>query len=85
MKIEILGTGCYNCIKLETLIDEVLMELGMRDVEVARVTDENYIRKYMPLDEIPGLIINGVFASMHDLPDAETLKEWLRNAEAAAA
>lgn len=85
MKIEILGTGCYNCIKLETLIDEVLMELGMRDVEVARVTDENYIRKYMPLDEIPGLIINGVLASMHDLPDAETLKEWLRNAEAAAA
>lgn len=85
MKIEILGTGCYNCVKLETLVDEVLMELGMYNVEVVHVAEENYIRKYMPLDEIPGLIINGTLASMHDLPDAETLKEWLQNAEASAA
>jgi hypothetical protein len=24
MKIEVLGTGCYNCVKLEALIDGVL-------------------------------------------------------------
>lgn len=28
MKIEVLGTGCDNGVKLETLIDEVLTQLG---------------------------------------------------------
>ena len=73
MKIEILGTGCYNCIKLETLVDEVLKELGRTDVEVMRVDDEKQIRHYMPLDEIPGLLIDGVLASTHEIPHRETL------------
>ena len=77
MKIEILGTGCHNCIALESLIDEVLIELGKTDVEVVRVSDEHAIRHHMPLDEIPGLIIDGVLASTHSLPDRQKLKEWL--------
>jgi hypothetical protein len=40
MKIEVLGTGCYNCVKLETLIDEVLTQLGRADVDIVRVDDE---------------------------------------------
>jgi hypothetical protein len=63
MKIEVLGTGCYNCVKLETLIDEVLTELGKTDVEVVRVDDEKRIRHYISVDEIPGLLIDGVQAS----------------------
>jgi hypothetical protein len=81
MKIEILGTGCYNCVKLETLIDEVLVELGQSNIEVVRITDELDIRKFMPVDELPGLVINGILASVRDVPDRETLKGWLQNAE----
>ena len=77
MKIEILGTGCYNCVKLETLVDEVLKELGKTDVEAVRVSDEKQIRHYMPLDEIPGLLIDGVLASTRELPSRETLLKWL--------
>ena len=77
MKIEILGTGCYNCVKLETLIDEVLTELGLTNVEVARISDEKQIRHYIPLDEIPGLLIDGVLASKRELPSRETLIGWL--------
>jgi hypothetical protein len=77
MKIEILGTGCYNCVKLETLIGEVLKELGLIDVELRRVSDEKQIRKYMPLDEIPGLLIDGVLASAREIPPRGTLVEWL--------
>ncbi len=76
MKIEILGTGCYNCIKLEAMINDVLRELGKSGTEVVRVSDERHIRKYMPLDEIPGLLIDGVLISTCELPPRETLVEW---------
>jgi len=84
MKIEVLGTGCYNCIKLETLIEEILVELGQTDVEIVRIDDEQTIRKYMPLDELPGLVINGVLASVREVPDRGILKSWLQNAKVKA-
>lgn len=77
MKIEILGTGCHNCILLESLVDEVLTELGKTDAQVVRVSDEHAIRHIMPIDAIPGLVIDGVLASTHTVPDRQTLKEWL--------
>jgi hypothetical protein len=77
MKIEVLGSGCYNCVRLEALIDEVLKELGRTDVDVVRVDDEHRIRHYMPLDEIPGLLIDGVLASVREIPPRETLVNWL--------
>ena len=82
MKIEILGTGCYKCIELETLIDEVLQELGKTDVEVARVNDEKRIQHFISLDEIPGLLIDGVLASTRELPPREKLVEWLSGVSA---
>lgn len=51
MKIEILGTGCYNCIRLETLIDEVAEQLGITKFEIERVNDEKRVLEYMPLDQ----------------------------------
>ncbi|MEW6288200.1 MAG: thioredoxin family protein [Chloroflexota bacterium] len=77
MKIEILGTGCYKCVELEMLIADVLKELGKTDIEVTRVDDEQRIRHYMPLDEVPGLLIDGVLANMRELPPREKLLEWL--------
>lgn len=84
MKIEILGTGCYNCVKLETLVDEALTELGRTDVEVVRVDDEQQIRHYISLDEIPGLLIDGVLASTREIPPRETLVNWLSGVSAPA-
>jgi hypothetical protein len=80
MKIEILGTGCYNCVKLETLIDEIAEQLGATKFEIERVNDEKRVLQYMPLDEIPGLLIDGVLASTRDIPARETLFEWLSGA-----
>ncbi len=77
MKIEVLGTGCYKCIQLETLLNEVVQELGATSIEIIRVADEKRIRHYMPLDEIPGLLINGVLASTTQVPPREKLVEWL--------
>jgi len=77
MKIEILGTGCYNCVKLETLLDEVAEQLGATNFVIERVSDEKRVLEYMPLDEIPGLLINGVLVSTREIPPRETLVQWL--------
>ena len=77
MKVEILGTGCHNCLILEDLINEVLRDLGRTDVEVIRNSDEHFIRRHMPLDEIPGLLIDGILASTREVPSRDTLREWL--------
>lgn len=85
MKIEILGTGCYNCVELEMLLADVLKELGKTDVEVVRVDDEKRIRHYMPLDEIPGLLIDGALVCTRELPPREKLVEWLSGVSVADA
>lgn len=77
MKVEILGTGCYNCLLLEDLINEVLHDLGRMDAEVIRNSDEHIIRRHMPLDEIPVLLIDGVLASTREVPSRDTPREWL--------
>ncbi len=77
MKIEVLGTGCYKCVKLETLLDEIVEELGATNIEIARISDEKRILEHIPLDEIPGLLIDGVLASSGEVPARETLVEWL--------
>jgi hypothetical protein len=77
MKIEILGTGCYNCIMLEALVNDICADLKKGDIEILRISDEKTIRKFMPLDEIPGLVIDGQLVSTRTIPDRETLVHWL--------
>jgi hypothetical protein len=77
MKVEILGTGCNNCLKLELLVGEALKELEIKDIEVIRIDDERVIRRYMPLDAIPGLVIDGELVSERTVPDRYTVKRWL--------
>lgn len=77
MKVDILGTGCFNCIKLEMLINDVVGELGRSDIELSRINDDKTVLNHMPLDQIPGLLIDGVLVSTRELPERETLVEWL--------
>lgn len=77
MRIEVLGTGCYRCIRLENLIHAVLSELGRAEVEIIRIDDERAIRRFMPLDEIPGLVIDGSLVSTGQVPDRAILAGWL--------
>ncbi len=78
MKIQILGTGCHNCLELERRLAEAVAELGRSDVEVERVDDERFIRRHIPLDAIPGLLIDGWLVSQREVPSIETLLDWLK-------
>jgi hypothetical protein len=81
MKIQVKGTGRHKCILLQSLLHEVLSKLGRIHVEVFRLDDEIAIRKYMPPDTTPGLVIDGHMVSTGKVPDLTTLRTWLHSAE----
>jgi hypothetical protein len=78
MKIQILGTGCHNCLELERRLAEAVAKSGRTDVEVERVDKERTIRHHIPLDVIPGLLIDGRLVSQREVPTIETLLDWLK-------
>ena len=82
MKIQVLGTGCHNCLELEMRLAEAVAKSGRTDVVVERVDEERSIRQHIPLDAIPGLLIDGRLVSERQVPDAETLLDWLRSVPA---
>ncbi len=75
MKIEVLGSGCTNCRKLEQDVNAALAELGI-EAEVVKVTDLNKISSYGVL-MTPGLVINGKVYSSGKIPVVTTLKRWI--------
>ncbi len=75
--VEVLGTGCHNCLELERRLAAALSKLGRSDVQVRRVDDERTILRHMPLEAIPGLMIDGRLVSQREVPEVEKLVEWL--------
>ena len=82
MKIQILGTGCHNCLELEMRLAKAVVQSGRSDVEVERVDDETMIRHHITLDAIPGLLIDGKLVSQREVPGIETLLGWLKTVSA---
>lgn len=76
--IKVLGTGCHNCLELERRLAAALTQLGRMDVQVERVDDERTILHHLPLDAIPGLLIDDKLVSQRTVPDIDTLLAWLR-------
>lgn len=75
MKIEILGTGCARCEKLEELVKQVVKETGV----TAEVVKEKDIKKIMAYGVMstPGLVIDGKVKVAGKLPTADDLKKMI--------
>ena len=75
MKIEILGTGCVRCEKLEELVKQVVKETGV----TAEVVKEKDIKKIMAYGVMstPGLVIDGKVKVAGKLPTADDLKKMI--------
>ena len=78
MKIQILGTGCHNCLELEMRLAEAVAKSGRTDVEVEREDDERIIQHHIPLDAMPGMLIDGQLVSQREVPTIETLLDWVK-------
>jgi small redox-active disulfide protein 2 len=66
MKVEILGSGCANCQKLEAITKEAVKELAI-DAEVVKVTDMKEIMGHGVMST-PGLVIDGTVVSSGRVP-----------------
>jgi small redox-active disulfide protein 2 len=75
MKIEILGTGCAKCHKLEELVKESLQDLAL-DTEVAKVQDIKKIMGYGVMTT-PALVVDGVVKIAGKIPAKDEIKKWI--------
>lgn len=75
MKIEILGTGCEKCKKLEENVRKALEELKV-DLKIDKVTDISKIIERVTLT--PAIIITGKVMAEGRIPDAEGDKKLLK-------
>jgi small redox-active disulfide protein 2 len=73
--IEVLGSGCPNCRKLEANAREAIVLAGV-EAEVRHVTDPREIvaRGVM---STPGLVIDGKVVSTGRIPNSGDIAMWL--------
>ena len=76
MKVQVLGTGCPKCRKLEERVDEVIVELGL-ECEVEKISD---IKDIMALGVMmtPALAVNGEVKSTGKLLSVDEITELLQ-------
>lgn len=78
MHIQVVGPGCYNCQKLESMCKEVVTEENI-DARIEKVTD---LKRFPELGILmtPGLLINGKVISSGRLPAKSMITNWIREA-----
>lgn len=75
MKIEILGTGCPKCKKLNQLVEEAINELGV-SAEIIKVTDINKIIDYGVM-VTPALVIDKEIKVAGKIPSKQEVINWI--------
>jgi len=73
--IEVLGSGCTNCKRVEANAREAITLAGV-EAKVVQVTDAREIVAHGILST-PGLIIDGRIRSYGRIPSAGNIAEWL--------
>lgn len=74
-KIEILGTGCPKCKKLEENTRKALQELKI-DAKIEKVTDISKIIERVSMT--PAITIDGKIKAEGRIPEVEEIKKWLK-------
>ncbi len=75
MKIEVLGTGCVKCTKLEENVMQAADEMGL-DYVLTKIGDLKEIMNYGVM-VTPALVVNGSVKSSGVVPSVEELKKIL--------
>lgn len=75
MKLEILGTGCAKCEKLEELARKAVSELGM-EAEISKVKDIKEIMNYGVM-MTPALVVDGEVKTVGKVPSVDEIKKML--------
>jgi small redox-active disulfide protein 2 len=75
LTVKILGSGCANCRKLETVAREAAGNAGI-DAEFVKVTDMKDILAYEVMSS-PSLVINEKVVSSGRIPTVAEVQAWL--------
>ncbi|RMD51648.1 thioredoxin family protein [Candidatus Parcubacteria bacterium] len=75
LHIQVVGVGCPNCQKLESLCKEVVAENNL-DAKIDKVTDVDEFGA-LGIFVTPGLVVNGKALSQGKIPTKHTLANWL--------
>ncbi len=75
-KIEILGTGCAKCNKLEETAKKASDELGI-EYDLVKVMDISKIMEYGVM-VTPALVVNGVVKSAGKVPGIDEVKKMIQ-------
>jgi len=75
MKIEILGSGCPKCKKLEE--NARIAAEKITKAEIVKVTEIDKIIEYGVMST-PALVIDGKVKSSGRIPGVEEIQEWLK-------
>ena len=75
INVKVLGPGCANCKRLETVVRKVV-ETRHLQVEIEKVTDYAEIMKW-PTLSTPGLVVNGKLVSAGRIPGETEIAHWL--------
>ena len=75
-KIEILGTGCAKCNKLEENAKKAI-QLAGADATVTKISDLAQIANYGVMIT-PALVLDGQVKVVGKIPTPEAIAEWLK-------
>ena len=75
--IEILGTGCPKCKKLEENARKAVEELGAAS-EISKISGIEDIINYGVMST-PAIAVNGKIRCSGRIPDVEEIKEWVKS------
>jgi small redox-active disulfide protein 2 len=78
MNIQVLGSGCENCHKVEALAKQAAAQLGV-DAQVELVTDMQTIMRYGVMST-PGIVIDGQVVSTGRVPALSQVTTMLTDA-----
>jgi small redox-active disulfide protein 2 len=77
--IKVLGSGCPNCKKVESIARQVVGKMGI-EAEFIKVTDFNQIMQYNIMST-PGLVVNEKLVCAGRIPGPAEVTTWLVNAK----
>nr|MBF0223171.1 thioredoxin family protein [Desulfobulbaceae bacterium] len=77
--IRILGPGCVSCNNLQTMVIEIMNDMGIA-ADVFQVHDLDEIGRFGVM-QTPALLINGTVKCAGRLPTRAKIEEWLREVE----
>jgi small redox-active disulfide protein 2 len=78
LSIKVLGPGCENCKKVETMARKVVNALSI-DAQIVKITEHADIMKYKILST-PGLVVNEKVVCAGRIPNETEVTTWFVNA-----